>query len=301
MLKLILCAFLFFASNMVLSQPIKILVGFPPGGGQDIIARIVSDYLNKEGISSVVINKPGANGMIALNECEQDSEYLCVVADTQLVSSISMPENVHKFVYEKINYVKPIGVSPIVLVTKSNNKTYNEMIKEIQTTKVSFASGTNGLHNESLKFIKVLNAKNAVSIEYKGVGPAVIDIVGEHIQYGFIPYAVAKNNPSLKIVAVSRKHPYPELKDFPVLENEYKNLNLNDGVFGFVTSSKTSITTKNHYVNLVTQAMKSSYVKEKLSNNGVFLVDIKISDQEYKKLMDQTRTLYSEFLKTINQ
>lgn len=300
MLKLILCAFLFFASNMVLSQPIKILVGFPPGGGQDTIARIVSDYLNKEGISSVVINKPGANGMIALNECEQDSEYLCMVADTQLVTSISMPENVHKFVYEKINYVKPIGVSPIVLVTKSNNKTYNEMIKEIQTTKVSFASGTNGLHNESLKFIKVLNAKNAVSIEYKGVGPAVIDIVGEHIQYGFIPYAVAKNNPSLKIVAVSRKHPYPELKDFPVLENEYKNLNLNDGIFGFATSSKTSITTKNHYVNLVTQAMKSSFVKEKLSNNGVFLVDIKISDQEYKKLMDQTRILYSEFLKTIN-
>ena len=291
MIKVIISIFLFFTSLAhANTNYIKLLVGFPPGGGQDIIARIFDDNFNRQGLKSLVFNKPGASGIVAFNECEEDPQYLCVTGNGQLVGSVLQPASIRKFNYNNINYIKVVAVTPNVLITnKKNTKSLKEIFEDIKDNKVNFGSGSNGHHHESLKLFKTLNTKQAQSIEYKGNAQVAVDILGEHLHYGIIPYAVVKNNPDIRIVATMKKYNFPEFKDLSSVESFYPGLNAEDPMFGFVTSTKTSQDLKDFYNKIITNAMKDKETQLKFQEQGLFMMDINLTDKDYKRISDNDR------------
>jgi tripartite-type tricarboxylate transporter receptor subunit TctC len=292
MLKIVVSLFLFFTGSLSYANPnpVKILVGQPPGGAQDILGRIFEESFERQGIKSIVFNKPGASGIVAFNECEKDSQYLCVVGNGQLVSSVLQPESIRKFSYDNINYVKVVAVSPVVLITNSKNtKSIKEVFEDIKENKVNFGSGVSGLHHDTLKLFKVLNAKNAQSIEYTGNPQVIVDIVGNHLNYSVMPYPLVRNNQDIRIVATMKKNQFSVFKDIPSIESFYPTLNADDAIYGFVTSSKTSPSIKDFYINIITTAMKDPELKQKFLQQGLFFMDINLTDQDYKRLSDTER------------
>jgi len=292
MLKITLLLILFLIRSLSHANPdqVKILVGFPPGGAHDIIGRILEESFERQGIKSIVFNKPGASGIVAFNECEKDPQYLCVVGNGQLVGSVLQPESIRKFSYDNINYVKVVATSPNVLITNSKNtKSIKEIFEDIKENKVNFGSGSTGHHHESLKLFKALNAKNAQSIEYTGNPQVVVDIVGNHLNYSVIPYALVRNNQDIRIIATMKKNQFSVFKDIPNVESFYPNLNADDTILGFVTSSKISPSIKDFYIKIITTAMKDPELKKKLLQQGLFLMDVNLTDQDYKRLSETER------------
>jgi tripartite-type tricarboxylate transporter receptor subunit TctC len=292
MLKIVISLFLFFTGSLSYANPdqVKILVGQASGGAQDLIGRIFEESFERQGIKSIVFNKPGASGIVALNECERDPQYLCIVGNGQLVGSVLQPESIRKFSYDNINYVKVVATSPMVLITNSKNtKSIKEVFEDIKENKVNFGSGVSALHHDTLKLFKVLNAKNAQSIEYTGNPQVIVDIVGNHLNYSIMPYALARNNQDIRIVATMKKNQFSVFKDIPSIESFYPTLNPDDIIYGFVTSSKTSPSIKDFYINIITTAMKDPELKQKFLQQGIFFMDINLTDQDYKRLSDTER------------
>jgi len=292
MLKIVISLFLFFTGSLSYANPdqVKILVGFPPGGGQDLLGRIFEESFERQGIKSIVFNKPGASGIVGLNECERDPQYLCITANGQLAGSVLQPESIRKFSYDNINYVKVVAISPMVLITNSKNtKSIKEIFEDIKENKVNFGSGSSALHYEALKLFKVLNSKNAQSVEYTANPQVIVDIVGNHLNYSIMPYALVKNNQDIRIVATMKKNQHSVFKDIPSIEGFYPTINPFDIIFGFVTSSKTSSSIKDFYINIITTAMKDPELKQKFLQQGLFVMDINLTDQDYKRLSETER------------
>jgi len=292
MLKIVISLFLFFTGSLSYANPdtVKILIGQAPGGAQDIFGRMFEESFERQGIKSIVFNKAGASGIVAFNECEKDPQYLCVTGNGQLVGSVLQPESIRKFSYDNINYIKVVATSPNILITNSKNtKSIKEVFEDIKENKVNFGSGSNGHHHESLKLFKTLNAKNAQSIEYTGNEKVIVDIMGNHLNYSVIPYALVRNNQDIRIVATMKKNQFSVFKDIPSVESFYPNLNADDAIYGFVTSSKTSPDIKDFYINIITKAMKDPELKQKFLQHGIFFMDINLTDQDYKRLSDTER------------
>ena len=283
----------------VQAQNLKLMLGFPPGGGVDLIARAVEQSLSQQNINVTLIYKPGASGIIALNECEQDLSVVCLVSNAQTVSSMSLPDSSRKFKYDELGYLKLLSFAPNVYVTRpSNLLTYSEIIKNIQNDKVSFAVATAGLGHNTTAFLRELKPKNTVQVEYKGAGPAALDILGGHVDYALLPLSVAKTQ-NLKIVFGNKKYNVPELKGLPTVETNFPNVTYQaDSYYGFVVGSKMSEADKNKLLSIIGHLFTDKTFEAKLESYGMFLVDPKLNSEYYKKFTAEERLKLNNFLST---
>jgi tripartite-type tricarboxylate transporter receptor subunit TctC len=175
------------------SQPVKIIVPFPPGGTTDILAREVANELAKKWRVSVVVdNRAGASGTIGsaqLVQSPRDGHTLMVTATHHVINPS---------LYKKLNYdtqsdftpIALIAAVPNVLVVNSSFPVQNvqELIryaKEKPGT-VNFGSaGTGGANHLAGELFKHTTGINIVHVPYKGAAPALNDLIGGHIPMMF--------------------------------------------------------------------------------------------------------------------
>ena len=174
--------------------PLKIVVGFPPGGGTDAVARLLAQKLAALwNISVVVDNKPGAAGVIA-------AEYTAKQApdgNTLLMANFSS-HAVAPALYPKLGYVVErdftplslVGVTPNVLVCRPDSaaKTLQDVIALCRSKpgRVSFGSaGQGSAQHLALEMFKLRAKVDALHVPYKGSGPMVTDLLGGQIDYSF--------------------------------------------------------------------------------------------------------------------
>lgn len=280
MTKILAIILLLVTTNVLANEQFKILVGFPPGGGQYLIGSIIQKGFRDEGINSILLTKPGAGGVIALNECIKNADplTLCLVSQSQLVFSSKLTSNVVTYDSKNLNYVKFIGSSPMVLVTyKDNLKNIDEIINEIRHNQINFGGGALGnswVINQFLKFVKSSNSKN---IEYNGVGPAIKDLIGRHISYVIAPYTSVKSqidSNSIRLVASFSNQKY--LPHVPVIDGFI----VPDTLFAFVASEKIKHEFIKQQQLLLTKVIKNINVKNSLLEQGIFVINEK---DEYVK------------------
>jgi tripartite-type tricarboxylate transporter receptor subunit TctC len=207
------------------SRPITLVVPYPAGGGNDVIARIVADKMSAQlGQRIVVENKGGAGGTIATRQvahAEPDG-YTLLIATSSLAINPSLYPNVG---YDPGKDFAPIGLiassSNVVLV---NNALAVQSIAELinftrqRIVGLDFASTGVGssVHLAAELFAAMANVKlNAVP--YKGTGPALSDLVGGHVPLMFSPMAGAiglvrnKDVRALAVTGAKRSPIFPEL------------------------------------------------------------------------------------------
>jgi tripartite-type tricarboxylate transporter receptor subunit TctC len=209
------------------SKPIRLIVGFPPGGGIDFAARTVQVPLQEALKQQIVVDyKPGAGGMLAAAELMRAAPdgYTLLLANTGpfAIAPYLQP----KMPYEPLRnftYIGQISQGSYIAVTRPEHPAKN--LKEFvdwaraNAGKVNFASGGNGssthLNGELLNHVTGLDITH---VPYKGSAPAVQDLIGGQTQLlidaGTVLLPQIKGG-KLKALAVTGPKRDPQLPDVP--------------------------------------------------------------------------------------
>ncbi|MDB5839439.1 MAG: transporter [Herminiimonas sp.] len=196
------------------SQPVKLTVGFAPGGPTDLIARELGKGLQEvSGRSVIVENKPGAASIIASEavvRAAPDGSSLLLATDTPIVV---LPFLREKMPYNPLTDLKPIaliGGIPLILVASPSfkGKTFAEFVAAAKASPGTINYASNGIGAGLHIAMERLQRATGISlnhIPYKGSGPALVDMFGgqvsvmwdtvptslQHIQSGkLIPLAI---------------------------------------------------------------------------------------------------------------
>jgi tripartite-type tricarboxylate transporter receptor subunit TctC len=180
------------------SKPIKIVVGFAPGGGSDFAARVIAQQLTERMKNQVIVeNKPGAGSLIG-------AEYVIKSAPdgyTLLLTPASYTVNpsVYKLSFDPLNDITPIAQiskGPYIVSVHPSvpAKTLKELVAYAKANpgKLSYASSGNGAHiHVATEYFLYTAGISIVHVPYKGTGPALNDTVGGQVQMIFGSVATA--------------------------------------------------------------------------------------------------------------
>jgi tripartite-type tricarboxylate transporter receptor subunit TctC len=173
--------------------PIRIVVGFAPGGGTDILARVMAQKLQAMwNVNIVVDNKAGAAGTIAADYVAKQpgdgNTLLMAHINSQAIAPALMKLN-----YNADHDFQPImlvGVTPNLLICNEQQpaKTVKDLVELCKKNpgRVTFGSAGNGsAQHLALEMFKLQAGVTAIHVPYKGSGPMLTDLIGGQIQYSF--------------------------------------------------------------------------------------------------------------------
>lgn len=174
--------------------PVRIVVGFPPGGGTDALARVVSVKLTQMwGQQVVVENKAGVAGVLAAEYVATQPSDGSTLLMAHINSHALAPSLQPKLRYDLERDFVPIvlvGVTPNLLIGNPNAqaKTVKDIVAlcKAKPGGVSFGSaGSGSAQHLALEMFKLRAKVDALHIPYKGSGPMLTDLIGGQIQYSF--------------------------------------------------------------------------------------------------------------------
>ena len=187
------------ASPMLKAQtlpagPVKIIVGFPPGGGTDALARVVGQKLSTMWSLPVVIeNKAGAAGVIAADFVAKQPADGNTLLMAHINSHALAPALGTRLGYSAERDFAPVcmvGITPNMLVCNADQpaKTVKDLVAlcKARPGQISFASAGGGsAQHFALEMFKLQAKIFALHIPYRGSGPALVDLIGGQVNYCF--------------------------------------------------------------------------------------------------------------------
>jgi tripartite-type tricarboxylate transporter receptor subunit TctC len=194
--------------------PVRIIVGFPPGGGTDALARVVSVKLTEMWKTQVIVeNKGGVAGVLAAEYVSQQPSDGSTLLMAHINSHALAPSLQPKLRYSVERDFTPIvlvGVTPNLLIANGAQKALT--VKDIvalckaEPGSVSFGSaGAGSAQHLALEMFKLQAQVDALHIPYKGSGPLLTDLIGGQIQYSFETMTAATPHvKSGKVIAVAQ-------------------------------------------------------------------------------------------------
>ena len=176
------------------SGPVRIVVGFPPGGGTDALARVVAQKLQSLWNTSIVIeNRAGAAGVIAADYVAKQAGDGNTLLMAHINSHAIAPGLQPRLSYSVENDFVPIclvGVTPNLLIGNEAlpAKTVTDLVAlcKARPGQVSFASAGGGsAQHLALEMFKLRAGIDALHVPYKGSGPLLVDLIGGQVNYCF--------------------------------------------------------------------------------------------------------------------
>jgi tripartite-type tricarboxylate transporter receptor subunit TctC len=172
------------------SRPVRLIVGFPPGGGADIVSRIMAPWLAERlGQQVVIENKPGASSNISIQtvvNSPPDGYTLLLVGSSAAINATfyeTLPFNL-------LRDIAPVaGLSRTPMVLEANPsvpaKTVVELIAYAKANlgKITMASyGTGSTSHVAGELFKMMTGVNMAHVPYRGGAPMVTDLLGGQVQ-----------------------------------------------------------------------------------------------------------------------
>ena len=175
------------------TKPVRWIVGFPPGGGADTVARIMGPWLSEQlGQQVIIENRPGAASNIAVQavvNSPPDGYTLLFLGASAVVNTIlfeNLPFNLHR----DIAPVSGLIDYPMVIIAHPSvpARTVAEVVAyaKANSGKVTMASfGTGSASHLAGELFKMMAGVNMVHVPYRGGAPMMTDLVGGQVQVGF--------------------------------------------------------------------------------------------------------------------
>jgi len=260
--------------------PIKLIVPFPPAGGTDVLARIVTQSIAETNKWTFVVdNRPGAGGNIGLDLVAKAKPDGTTFGMAQTSNLAINPALYAKMPYDPLKAFAPVALvasQPMVVVVGANApyKTLAQLIDAAKAkpggvTMASAGSGTVG-HLGGEMFAKRVGVK-FLHVPYKGAGPALNDIVAGQTDVNFATPPSALNllrGGRLKALAVTSAERLPALPDVPtVAESGYKDFVAEDWK-AFVAPVGTPADAVQKLNAAVNAALARPETKKKLAEEG---------------------------------
>lgn len=269
------------ASASAQDRPLRILVGFAPGGGSDLIARLVAERIKISlGTPVVVENRPGVNGILAAETLKNAAPDGKTIMISPIAVTVFAPLTYSKLRYDPIKDFAPVSLAAsyqlaLAVGRGSPAKTVHEYLAWVRAnpTKASYGMPTAG---GPPHFFGVMLARtiglDLAPVPYKGGGPMVNDLIG-----GQVPAAISdltvlvKQHESgrLRVLATSGSRRSPVAPDVPT----FKELGFPDiegeGWQAFHTSAGTPRSIIDRLSRAIASAIKAPEVNERLLAIGL--------------------------------
>ncbi len=210
------------------ARPVRIIVGFPPGGPTDIAARPIGQWLSERlGQQFVIENRPGAGSNIgteAVVRSPPDGYTLLLAYSSNAINAT---------LYDKLNFNFIRDIAPVASISRETTvmvvhpsfpaKTVPEFVAYAKANpgKINFASGGNGTPPHVVgELFKMMAGVNLVHVPYRGGAPAVADLLGGQVQVVFASPSISIEHiraGKLRALAVTTATRSAALPDVPTV------------------------------------------------------------------------------------
>jgi tripartite-type tricarboxylate transporter receptor subunit TctC len=211
-------------------RPLRILAGYPAGGGIDLVARLFGEQMKQAFAQTVIVeNRPGASAMIAANAVAKsppDGLTLLMAASGE----VAINQHLHK---EKMTYdplrelsaVALVGIVPCVVVVAAATPVKNsaELIAYARANRGKLSFSSSGIGNPQQLAGELMNhmaGTDVLHVPYRGSAPAVTDVATGAVTMSFSSLAAAlplMQDGKIRAVAVTSRERMPQLPDVPTL------------------------------------------------------------------------------------
>ncbi len=262
------------------NKPIRLIVPFPAGGPNDIIARVVGQRMSELTKQPVLIdNRGGQAGVLgtdAVAKANPDGYTIGIVSASALVISPTM----ERVPYDVGRDFAPVTLAvtvPEMLVVASNFPANNmaELVAlaKAQPGKFNFASaGVGGLPHLAGELLKLTAKIDIVHVPYRGAAPAINDLLGQQVQMAFLDLPVLLPHikaGTLRPIALGAPRRSPTAPDVPTTAEVGMPDILIENWYGMVAPAKTPTNIVAALNRIANEAMADPSVKEKLADQGL--------------------------------
>ena len=288
------------------TKQIRLIVPFPPGGPNDIIARLVGQRMSEIIKQPLVIDNRGGQGGVlgtdVVAKAAPDGYTIGIVSASSLVISPTM---------EKVAYNVPKDFAPVTLVTTvpemlvvatnvpANNMAELVALAKAQPGKLNFASaGIGGLPHLAGELFKLTAKIDIVHVPYRGAAPAINDLLGQQVQMTFLDLPVIL--PQIKAgmlrpIALGAPARAPTAPDVPTTAEVGMPDLLIENWYGMIAPAGTPekiVATLNRVAN---EAMNDPAVKAKLAEQGLTVAGN--TPEQFRSFIDSETKKWARVIK----
>ena len=262
------------------SKPIRFIVPFAPGGGTDLLARMLSRQLiDSLGQPVVVDNRPGAGGVIGAEiAARAPADGYTIVLGSPGPLTIN-PNLLAKMPYDTLRDFAPIAlatISPFTLVVHPSSpvKSVQDLLAlaRAKPGQLNYGSAGNGsVSHCSAEQFKALARVDLVQVPYKGAAPALGDLIGGRINLMFenLPTVIPHvRSGKLRMLAVGTKARSTLVPDMPTVAESGVPGFESSTAFGVLAPAKTPAAIVNRLNREIVAVLKSGEMQERLANQG---------------------------------
>jgi tripartite-type tricarboxylate transporter receptor subunit TctC len=292
------------------AKPIRMIIGFPPGGGTDIIGRIVAQRMS-EGLKQQILpdNRGGASGQIAAELAAKAPPDGYTVMMAHIAAMSILPSLYPKLPYDPVRDFAPISlvaISPNMVVVHPSLPVKN--IKELialakaRPGEIHYASvGIGTVQHLAGELFNLQAGVKLVHVPFKGGGPSAINLVAGHVQLSFDVIPVVINHyksGKLRGIAVTSEKRTPQLPELPTInESGLKGFDLSTW-WGLVAPAAVGKDVVARLHGETVRALQLPDVKERIAANGADVVGN--SPEEFAAFIRNERTKYARIVKDAN-
>jgi len=264
------------------AKTVRILVGFAPGGGTDIMARVLGAKMTESVKQQFVIeNRPGANANLAAKLAAE------APADGYTILFMSVAHIMSKPVYKNLGYDIERDLAPITVVSEVSNvfaahptlpaRNVKELLALARAKPGELTYATSGVASPEHfagEMFKMMTRTNLLPVPYKGGGPIAIDLMAGHVMTSFstmppiIPHIRAGR---VKALAVTKDRRAAVLPDVPTIAETVPGYSMSTW-YGAVAPAKTPREIIVKLNQEMQKALAAPDVKEKLASLGADIV-----------------------------
>jgi tripartite-type tricarboxylate transporter receptor subunit TctC len=262
------------------TKPIRLVVGFPPGGGNDLMARVVSPKLSELLKQPIVIdNKPGAGGNVAaefVSRATGDGYTILVMSSSHPIQKLLKPS----LGYDPIADFTPIArlaqYSYILVIhpgVKARNVKELVALAKAEPRKLNFVSSGNGSGSHLVgELFKIGTGTDMTHIPYKGSAQANADLVGGRVEMTFSPIPAVMSHVKagrVVVLATTGSRRAQALPDVPTIaESGFPNFSASSW-YGIVGPARIPPAVSDILNRQINGVLQEPDVKERLANEGV--------------------------------
>ncbi len=287
------------------SRQIRLIVPFPAGGPNDIIARLVGQRMSELFKQTIIVdNRSGQAGVLGTDvvaKAAPDGYTIGIVSASSIVINPTM---------EKIAYDPKKDLAPVTLVTTvpemlvvasnvpANNMAELVALAKAHPGKLNFASaGVGGLPHLAGELFKLTAKIDIVHVPYRGAAPAINDLLGQQVQMVFLDLPVILPQIQagrLKPIALGARQRAPTAPDVPTTAEVGMPDLLIENWYGMFAPSGTPDKIVAEINRVANAAMNDPQVKQKLADQGLTVAGD--SPEQFRTFIDSETTKWAKVM-----
>ena len=290
------------------NKPVMMVLPFGPGGSTDPLARLVAQHMAEElGHPVVVDNRPGGNTVIATDavaKSPNDGYTLLYTATTHVVNDVLMSDLTYD-AFDDFQPVASIARSDLVLVVHPSvqAETVEEFIELAKADPGAINYATSGIGNPNHlagEYFSILTGAQLNNVAYQGAGPAIVDLLGGHVQAMFaVPISVTEHIKAgtLRALATTGSQPVEGISVPTFADVGYPDLELSiwNGIFAPADTPREIV---DRLSEVVATTLEKSEVIEALAVQGQ--VPWYTNPNDFGQSLAMERDMYASIIEKAN-